>query len=894
MRFAKRKDELSEELRSHLSMAIADRISRGETAEDARRNAVCEFGNIPLVEEVTREKWGGVWFDRIMQDARYALRQLRRAPGFAITVVLTLALGLGSAVAMYTVVDRVLLRPLPYRDAGSLVQIDEVTKDGQPGWGTAFLDIAEWRARSHRLQNIAYYSVEAENGHLGFLEGGDRSTGVSDATVSANLFRMLGVDAAIGRTFLEETDGAARQEDAHSILLSDTIWRSVFGADPQILGRMVKVSGESYTVIGVMPKSFVFPFGLEHPIVWMPVILSDANKVRTRHETPTYEVIARLSPGTTVATAGREIAEIQQGVAAQYTDVDLRAHVSSIHVARYEDALVKDSVRKSLLALGSASAVLWLIACVNVTSLLLARATTRQREIAVRGALGAGRERIIQQLLVEGFILSAAAALIGTALAMLMLRGFEHGLRSQFSVYTVLTPNVRVLAMLLMLTVISAVTSSVWPAIAAANAPIEPALRQSRAGSGNGRGQHRTRAVLVVAQIGLSLTLLVACGLLLRTIYTLRHVPLGFRTDHVTVANMTIPNYKYVNRDLYKDLYAPLLEKVQHLSGVESASLMTEVPLGTTFRMLFTFGDGDKSSADARRGKMRVETRAVTPDMQKVFQFRMSNGRFFNEGDTATSLPVAIVNREFIREYQGEDSDPAKFLATPLMYLREGAPAVVVGVLGDERQVGITEPAVPELEVCMPQITPSSMFYQPTGKAMDIAVRTRRNPADIIPELRDLMRRASPELDNSSFTTMEQVVEDSYGSQQLASHLLEIFAGTAFVICIAGIYGLLAYLVTQRTHELGIRIALGAQRVRLMAMVLRQAAGMLLAGLVVGLLLSYLTSRVVGTLLFGVKPHDPWTMIVVTLVLLLSGLTAACVPARRAAAIDPIVSLRSE
>jgi predicted permease len=392
----------------------------------------------------------------------------------------------------------------------------------------------------------------------------------------------------------------------------------------------------------------------------------------------------------------------------------------------------------------------------------------------------------------------------------------------------------------------------------------------------------------------MSLTLLVACGLLLRTIYTLRHVPLGFRTDHIMVASMAIPNYKYAGRDLYKDLYGPLLERVQHLPGVESASLMTEVPLGKTFRMIFSFGKDGTSAADLRHSKIQAQARAVTPEIQKVFQFRMLKGRFFNEGDTATSLPVVVVNREFIREYEGEGSDPGKFLGTPLMSLRNGKQAVVVGVLSDERQDGITQSSLPELEVCMPQITPGSAFYQPIGMAMDIAVRTERNPASVTPELRDLMRKASPELANGRFTTMDQIVEDSYGSQQLAARLLEIFGGTALVLCIAGIYGLLAYLVTQRTRELGIRIALGAQRSRLMAMVLRQAGAMLMAGLAVGLLLAYVTSRVVGTLLYGVKAHDPWTMAAVTLILLAGGLAAACIPARRAAAVDPMVALRSE
>ena len=896
LRFSKQKDELHEELRAHARTAMADRMERGESEEEARRHVMRELGNVPLIEDVTRAMWGGVWLERVLQDVRYGLRQLRRAPGFAVTVVVTLALGLGAAVAMYTVVDRVLLRPLPYRDAGSLVDIQEMSKTGEPGWGSAFLDIAEWQARSHTLASIAFWNGKGDHPEgFSYLEGKEGSVGVSDTAVSANLFPMLGVHAAMGRTFLEGESGSARSEDAHTILLSDAIWRDAFGADPQILGRTVKVSGEAYTVIGVMPRGFVFPFDLSHPMVWTSIVPSRDDKARVKNVTPNYETIARLAPGASAAAATSEIKGIQRDVAAQYTDRDYRDHVSSARVARYGDTLVDDSVRKSLLALGGASAVLWLIACVNVTSLLLARATARQREIAVRGALGAGRGRIVQQLLIEGLMLSSVASLLGIGLAILTLRMFEHGLKAQFHIYTTLTPNLRVLSVLLALTVMSAVASSVWPAVAAARAPIEPALRQGAVQSGTGRTQHRLRSALVVAEIAMSLTLLVACGLLLRTIYTLRHVPLGFRTDHVMVANMSIPNYKYAGRDLNKELYEPLLERVQHLPGVQSASLMSEVPLGKTFNIVFSFGDGNGSATDVRRGKIRAKASAVTPENQKVFRFSMLRGRFFNEGDTASSTPVVVVNRAFVREWEGNDNgDPGKILGTPLLGFRKERQSVVVGVLDDERQVSVAEPSQPEIEVCLPQITPESGFYQPVGMAMDLAVRTERDPASMTPELRDLMRQASPELANSTFTTMEQVVEDSYGSQQLASRLLEIFGGTALVLCIAGIYGLLAYLVTQRTRELGIRIALGAQRSRLMAMVLRQAGAMLLAGLAVGLLLAYVTSRVVATLLYGVKAHDPWTMAAVTLILLAGGLAAACIPARRAAAVDPMVALRSE
>jgi hypothetical protein len=315
LRFAKQKDELSEELGAHLRMAMADRMERGESEDEARRNAMRELGNVPLIEDVTRAMWGGVWLERVTQDLRYALRQLRRAPGFAVTVVVTLALGLGAAVAMYTVVDRVLLRPLPYRNADSLVQISEVGKDGTPAWGNAFLDIAAWQARSHTLKSIAYYDVEGGAGHLGFLEGKDGSIGVAETTASANLFSTLGVDAAMGRTFLAGESGAARAEDAHTILLSDAVWRNAFGADPHMLGRTVKVSGEAYTVIGVMPRRFVFPFGLEHPMVWVPMIPASGDKVRVKHETPSYQAIARLAPGASVAAAAAEVKGIQQDLA---------------------------------------------------------------------------------------------------------------------------------------------------------------------------------------------------------------------------------------------------------------------------------------------------------------------------------------------------------------------------------------------------------------------------------------------------------------------------------------------------------------------------------------------------------------------------------------------------
>jgi len=452
-----------------------------------------------------------------------------------------------------------------------------------------------------------------------------------------------------------------------------------------------------------------------------------------------------------------------------------------------------------------------------------------------------------------------------------------------------------VILILLGLTLVSALLASIWPATGAARASIESALRQGSAQGGTGRAQHRTRALLVVSEIAMSLTLLVGCGLLLRTIYVLRHVPLGFRTDHVIVANMTIPSFKFAGRDIRTELYQPLLERVQHLPGVQSASLMTEVPLGKTFQMVFTFAVEGNTATDIRQRDLSAQFRAVGPEMQRVFSFRMAEGRFFNEQDTAGSQPVVVVNRAFVKGFLGDDQDPTKILGASLIGYGKDRRAVVVGVLDDERQVSIAEQSQPEIEVCIPQITPDTGFYKSAeGLAMDLAVRTERSPSSVVPELRRLMQGASPELATSNFTTMDQVVEDSYGSQQLAARLLEMFGGCALLLCVAGIYGLLAYLVTQRTRELGLRIALGAQRSDVMWLVLRQATWMLLVGSGIGLVLAYLSSGLLRTFLYGVKPNDPWTMGAVTLLLTGGGIAAAYLPARRAAGVDPMQALRTE
>jgi predicted permease len=892
-RFAKRKADLDEELHAHLQMDIQDRQSRGASPEQARIAAMREFGNVALIEDVTRETWGWVRLERLGQDLRYALRQLRKSPVFTTTVIATLALGLGATAAMYTVVDRVLLRPLPYKDSHQLVEIKESGKKGPVEFGTPFLDLQQWRERTHTLKEIAFYTTL--NNHVSFLEGNTASTQVNAPQVSANLFEVLGAHPAMGRNFEGQNNGFALSAETHTLILSDSIWRTTYGSDPNILGKAVKLNGESHIVVGVMPRGFTFPFGRAEQLVWLPSLITDKDAIRKRNVSPNYQVIARLNPNVSVASAESELKVIQPDIAKEYTDPYDRELITTVQLQRYEDSLVGSDLRKALLALFGASGILWLIACINSTSLMLARATVRQREIAVRGALGASRWRIVQQLAVEGLVLSAIASALGLGLAMLMLKLFEHSLTTQFQIHEKMAPNLPVIGLLVVLTVVSALLCSVWPALVAANAPIEPALRQGGPQSSSGAVQYRTRASLVVLQIAMSLILLVGCGLLLRTIYALRHVPLGFRTDHIIVASMAIPAYKFAGKNMTTELYQPLVDRANHMPGVHGASLMTEVPLGNTFKIQFTFGVDGNSAAEVRQRDLIAQFRAVGPEMQRVFGFRMLKGRFFNETDTASSQPVAVVNREFVKQYSGTNEDLGKILGETLFGFTETRRAVVIGVLDDERQVSVARQSQPEIEICIPQITPDTNFYLAVeGVGMDLAVRTDRSPAAIIPELRERMRQVAPELSDSTFTTMDQVVEDSYGSQQLAARLLIAFGSSALLICITGIYGLLAYLVAHRTKELGLRIALGAQRGDVMWLVLKQASWMLIAGSMIGLALAYVTSLLLRTYLYNITAHDPWTMAAVTLLLVGGGLAASCIPACRAAMVDPIEALRAE
>jgi predicted permease len=893
MRWWRKQSELDAEIEAHIRMAVAERVAFGEAEDAARRAVEREMGNVALVKDVAREAWGWVWLERLLQDLRYALRQLRKSPAFAVTVIATLALGIAAPAAMFTVVDRVMLRPLPYKDAGRLVYINDSSQRNAHDYRAeaSYLDLAEWRRWNRSFESIGYY---APAGMRNFLEGKTATEGVGFYRVSANLFAVLGTAPALGRDFRNDPDGFAKNADERSVVISDAEWRSMFGADPKVLGQSVKVSGEPYVIVGVMPRGFMFPFDPENPEVWALAPLGDADKVRA-DDSPGYTVIGRLKSGVKAAEAEAELTTLQKQIAVGYVDPETRQERSGVWLEPYAGSLVEKDTKRALGMLLAASGVLWLIACVNVTNLLLARAMVRQREVAVRGALGAGRWRIMQQFMAEGLLLSGCGALIGLGLALTAVKLFAGGLKHHLPFPVAIAPDWRMIAGLLLLTVVSALVSSIWPTWMAAHAPIEPALKQGGLQTGGARGQNRMRGALVVVEIALSLTLLVGCGLLLRTIHALRHVPLGFRTDHIIVANLQIPGYKFAGQNMTNNFYLPLLERAKHVPGAQAAGLMTEVPLGHTFNIHLGLRLDANESPDGKKKEVGALFKAATPDLQRVFGFKMLSGRFFNEQDTPSSQPVFVVNRAFAREYSPGPQDLNNVIGKELWHITPAKSAEIVGLLDDMRQGAVADPSQPEVEVNIEQITPASGFYKTLeGIAMDLAVRTDRDPKEMIPELREVLRQADPALAGSNFTTMDQVVEDSFGSQTLAAHLLEIFGGSALLLCVAGLYGLLAYVVSQRTRELGVRLALGAQRGDLLWLVMRQASVMLVSGVVIGLGLAIASGRVVRSYLYGVSARDGWTLGFVAVTLLVIGLLAAYLPARRAASVDPMEALRAE
>ncbi len=815
----------------------------------------------------------------LLQDLRFALRALRRASGFALGVVLVLGLGIGANTAMFTVLRATLFPPLAYRAPSQLVQLRSATPAGDPG-GSRVADVLAWCARAHTLSSVAYYSEDVKT-----LVSGSAQGEVTAVDASAELLPLLGVAPALGFGF---TTAEQQPGHDHVVVLSDGVWQALFHADRGVLGETLRLNDELFTVIGVMPGGFDFPADVDRrPRVWAPASLSAATLSRDpQQDTPLYEVIGRRQSTASVRELMTELTGIEGSLAPLYAPSEKENVPNRVEATDYRHTF-HTKERTGLLALSAAVALLWLIACADVASLNLARAASRRRELAVRSSLGATRWRLARGMLVEALLLSACGGALGLLLAKGMLAIFQHGLAHTFGEGLRLPVDGAVLLGLSLLSLVSAVASGVAPMFWVARGPLEEALRTDGAQAGRGVRQQRLQRVLVVGELALTLCLLVGCGLLARTVLALQAVPLGFRTDHVFSITPRLPHWKYGDPNTL--VYRPLAARLRTLPGVQSLAVTSVAPLAGRFDVNFLLSLDDNPTNKTTHRLISAKMRASGPELQQVLGFHMVEGRFFNASDTPTSQPVMVVNRAFARLY-------APFGDVSHFTLGKGDRAFhVVGVIDDFHQQGIAEPSAPEIELNAAQLRPTDNFYQPTLKAhVEILLRSSRDPRSLLPELRHALVEANPDLASAEVETMDQIVADAMGSQLLAAHLLETLGGLALLVALTGLYSLLAYLVTLRTRELGVRLALGAQRGDIFRLVLRGAGGLLATGTALGLGLSLATAHLLSRFLYGVQAYDLPIFSVATVSLLAVGVGAAFAPARRAAALQPTEALRAE
>jgi predicted permease len=798
-----------------------------------------------------------------------------------------LALGIGANAAMFTVLEATLFRPLPYSRSAELVRLNTFDQHGTLN-AARLPDIAVWQQRAHTLSQIAYY-----DNNSAYIQSQITEQKVTSVAASANLFDTLGAKPALGRSFTAEEQQPGRNNVA---VLSDAVWRTQFHADPTILGHTVRLNDTPTTIIGVMPRDFVFPAGISAAQIWVPSPLTPKDSTRD-YDANEYQVIARRQSNTPLAAVATEMNALQKQLVPLYAD-GLTAMLAPVRVepVDYRRSLNAKDQRTALLALFGAVAALWLIACANVACLMLARAATRRREMAVRTALGASRWRLVRQTFAESLLLSLIGGAVGLALSQLTLNLFRHSLTTQLDPNLTFHPDARVLFALLALSVLSGVLFGVVPSRLASSIDVDQALRQDGAQAGMGRRQHRLQRILVVSELSLTLVMLVSCGLLLRTVFALKQVPLGFRTDHVFVVEPHLPGYKYDKLDANAIVYKPLLDRLKTIPGVQSAAITTVAPLEKGFSMNLTLAMGVKKLGDKSNSIINATMRASGPEFQQVLGFGMARGRYFNAQDTPDAPLVAVVNKAFAQLYEPTGGDISKF-TLGMSPVGDAKPRMIkiVGVVDDFHQVGIAEAAKPEIDINAAQMRSTDGFYQPTLQAhVELVLRSTRDPRSLIPEINHVMQQLNPDLIGTDIRTMDQIVDDAMGSQILAAHLLEALGGLALIVALAGLYSLLAYLVTLRTRELGVRLALGAQRADILTLVLRGAAALLLTGTVIGVAISLLTAHLLHSLLFGVQQYDILTLVTAPILLLLVGAIAAFVPARRAAALEPMQALRTE
>ena len=804
-----------------------------------------------------------------MKDIRYSIRVLLKNPAFTATALLTLALGIGVNTAIFSVVDSLLLRPLPLKDPERVVSVWE---HGLRGVGRNELAPANYF--DLRNQNQVFEGAGAF-GELSMNLTGDGEPERLDARlVTANVFALLGVKPALGRTFAPEED----QPGQHRVVvLSDALWARRFNRDPAIVGRNITLNAQSYQVVGVMPPDFFFPE--REGELWTPWAMEpDEANGRGDHY---VRVMARLKPGVTIEQANAEVEAIAARLSKEYprTNEGLGFLVSSFH----EDYV--GNLRTPILILFAAVALVLLIACANVANLLLAQATSRRREIAIRMALGASRLAIVRQLLVESMLLAGGGAVLGVMGAVWGVQWLAKLVPESLSKLQSVSVDARVFVFTLGVTVLTALVFGAVPAFHASRSKPGETLSEVGRDAGGGMSGRYVRRVLVVAEVAFAVVLLVGAGLLIRSFQRLRQVDLGMRTDNLLTMRMVLPSTKYAKPEQRRAFYDELLRKVDELPGVESAGMITFLPLSFS-AMKFAFSIEGRAAPGDMDLPLAVY-RVVSPDYFRAMGIPLQRGRFFNARDTAEASPVVIVNRRLAEHFwPGEDPTAKRLKIGPVD--APGPWATVAGVVGDVRQTGLY--GEQDFELYVPYAQEWRGFVAPR----DLVVRTTSDAASLAGAVRQAVSAVDKDQPISNVRTMDQVLATAVSRERFQTLLLALFATLALVLACVGLYGVISYAVVQRTHEIGVRMALGAQPGDVLRLVINQGMLLTLIGLVIGVAAAFAVTRVMTEMLFGVTATDPLTFAGVPIVLGVIAFFACYVPARRATKVDPLVALRYE
>ena len=823
----------------------------------------------------------------LLYDLRHALRQLRKTPGIALLAIVTLALGIGANTAIFTVIESVLLRPLPYSGSNRLVFIG---KD-EPGFSaTSWLNYRDIRSQSRLFEDVAGYSED-----VSVLETRDASQSIVAPRVSANLSSMLGVRPLLGRTFTaaeEQTSGPP------AVMLSEELWRQNFHADPDIVGQAAKIGGRAYTVVGVMPQSFRFPENMEPDIqkgVWLA--LQPTATMLTDRGYNFFEIVGKLRPGISIVQAQQELNAI-----AAHIPPDKTHGTVSFRATSYQE-LLTGPVRPVLYALFGALGLVLLIACANVSNLLISRCLGRQQEFAVRRALGAGRVRLVRHMFTEGLTLSLLGCALGlffAKLAILAIHKLPVGTIPRADSIAIHWSIVLVLAVI---AIITTLLSSILPALLVMRTHPQAALQAASRGTGSRLVGRKLSGLLVGVEVALSTLLLVGTGLLFHTLWNMERSRLGFETAHITTFTaMPADSAGFSAMAVSEDIahapasvatlrYHPVLEQMRQLPGIESAALATTPPLSGD-DLSSDFEIVGQPSEPSNRPVARVS--AVSGDYGKTLGTPMVRGRMISDDDVATAPFVAAINEALARKYfAGKDPLGRQILLggkdTGMV-----KPYTIVGVLGDQVDSTVGGQVQPFLMLPQEQIPTTSLFYQALLNTLVSFVVKTRGDVPLAAEMRSLFHQAAPGFALDNFQTMPERVAQHTFSERLGLYLVSSFAGLAVAMVIAGLYGVLSQLVSYRRREIGVRMALGATRQSVAQMVVRQGSILIGAGLGVGLLLALPAERLIRSFLYNVHSLDAWTYIAVLLALPIIGLIAALVPARKAASIQPMQALREE